>query len=62
MLPSATALKLTSHAGVVGWLVRCGVDPLLIGSALRRVSRSGLVVLAGVFQPPARFLDYYGLC
>ncbi|MEI6654185.1 MAG: hypothetical protein WCP45_05400 [Verrucomicrobiota bacterium] len=44
MLPSATALKLTSLWGVVGWLVRCGVDPLLIGSALHRVSLSGIVV------------------
>ena len=60
MLPSATALKFTSLWGVVGWLVRCGVDPLLIGSALHRVSRSGN--FAVLIRTPARFLDYYGLC
>ena len=60
MLPSATALKLTSHAGVVGWLVRCGVDPLLIGSALHRVRSSGN--FAVLIRTPARFLDYCGLC
>ena len=32
--PSATALKLTSPSGVVGWLVRNGVDPLLISPSL----------------------------
>ena len=37
MLPSVTALKRASPSGVIGWLVRGGVDPLLIGSILHRV-------------------------
>jgi hypothetical protein len=37
MLPSAMALKRASPSGVIGWLVRGGVDPLLIGSILHRV-------------------------
>ena len=37
MLPSAPALKFASPSGVIGWLVRGGVDTLLVGSALRRV-------------------------
>ena len=36
--PSAMALKRASPSGVVGWLVRGGVDPLLIGSILHRVN------------------------
>ena len=38
MLPSTTALKRASPSGVIGWLVRGGVDPLLIGSVLHRLS------------------------
>jgi hypothetical protein len=60
MLPSAMALGFTSPSGVVGWSVRHGVDPLLIGSALHRVSLSG--VFSVLMRTPARFLDYYGLC
>lgn len=60
MLPSATALKRASPSGVVGWLVRGGVDPLLIGSVLRRVSLSGDFDV--LMRTPARFLDYYDLC
>lgn len=60
MPPAATALKLASLWGVIGLLVRNGVDPLLIGSALHRVSRSGN--FAVLIRTPARFLDYYGLC
>ena len=37
MLPTVTALKFASPSGVVGWLVRHGVDPLLIGSVLHRL-------------------------
>ena len=36
------------------------IAPLLIGSALHRVSRSGN--FAVLIRTPARFLDYYGLC
>ena len=61
MLPSATALKLASPSGVVGSLVRRGVDPLLIGSALHWVETSGIVVYTGI-APPARFPGYYGFC
>jgi hypothetical protein len=60
MLPAATALKLASPSGVIGWLVRHGVDPLLIGSALHRVRPSGN--FAVLIRTPARFSDYYGLC
>jgi uncharacterized membrane protein YraQ (UPF0718 family) len=59
MLPAATALKLASPSGFIGPLVHCGVVPLLIGSALHRVSLSGDF---DVLRTPARFLDYYGLC
>ena len=38
MLPSVAALGFTSPSGVVGWSVRRGVDPLLIGSVLHRLS------------------------
>jgi hypothetical protein len=38
--PAVTALKLASPSGVVGWLVRHGVDPLLIGSVLHRAERA----------------------
>ena len=78
MLPTATALRLPSPPGVIGSSVRRGVDPLLIGSALHLVESgsearfralfaatccaSGFVVLAGFFQPPARFPGYYGFC
>jgi hypothetical protein len=41
MLPSVTAFGFASPSGVVGWSVRHGVDPLLIGSVLHRVSLSG---------------------
>ena len=44
MLPSVTAFGFASPPGVFGWSVRHGVDPLLIGSALRRVESSGIVV------------------
>jgi hypothetical protein len=37
MLPSVTAIKFASPSGVVGWLVRGGVEPLLIGSVLHRL-------------------------
>jgi len=60
MLPFATTLKLASPSGVVGWLVRREVDPLLIGSILHRVSHSGNFAVQ--FRTPARFLDYYDLC
>lgn len=49
-----------SPSGVVGWSVCRGVDPLLIGSVLRRVSHSGN--FAVLLRTPARFLDYYDLC
>ena len=60
MLPSVSALGFASPSGVVGWSVRHGVDPLLIGSALHRVSLSGN--FAVLIRTPARFRDYYGLC
>jgi len=60
MLPSATALKFTSLSGVIGWLVRRGVDPLLIGSVLHRVRPSGN--FAVLIRTPARISDYYDLC
>jgi len=60
MLPSATAPKLASPSGVIGWLVRGGVDPLLIGSVLHRVRPSGNFAVR--IRTPARFLDYYDLC
>ncbi len=41
ILPAATALKLAWPSGVVGWLVRGGVDPLLIGSVLHRLNALG---------------------
>jgi len=41
VLPSATALVHASPSGVVGWGVRHGVETLLIGSVLHRVSPSG---------------------
>ena len=37
MRSSVTTLKLASPSGVVGWLVRGGVDPLPIGSVLHRL-------------------------
>ncbi len=37
MLLSVTALGFASPSGVVGWSVRHGVDPLLIGSVLHRL-------------------------
>ena len=43
MLFSATALKLPSLSGVVGWLVRGGVDPLLIGSVPHRLNTKAAV-------------------
>ena len=43
MLLSATALKRASPSGVVGWLVRGGVDPLLIGSVLHRLNAKAAV-------------------
>jgi len=52
MLPSVTALKFTSHAGVFGWLVRHGVDPLLIGSVLHRVNAAG--------EPPPSITSFSG--
>ena len=55
MLPSATALKLTSLAGFNGSLVHCGVDPLLIGSALHRVSLFGFTVYTGISAAPGSF-------
>ena len=60
MLPAAPALKPASPSGVIGWLVRGGVDPLLVGSALRRVESSGN--FAVLFRTPARSPGYYGLC
>jgi hypothetical protein len=36
--PSVTAFGFASPSGVVGWSVRHGVDPLLIGSVLHRVN------------------------
>ena len=60
MLPSVTAFGFASPSGVVGWSVRHGVDPLLIGSVLHRVSRSGNFDV--LMRTPARFLDYYDLC
>ncbi len=60
MLLTATSLKFASPSGVFGWLVRGGVDPLLIGSILHRVSLSGNFAVR--FRTPARFLDYYDLC
>src|SRR5690606_41071531 len=38
MLSAAGALEFVSPPGVIDWLVSGGVDPLLIGSALHRVS------------------------
>ncbi len=38
MLPAVTALVHASPSGVVGWGVRSGVDPLLIGSVLHRLN------------------------
>ena len=58
ILPSVAALKFTSHAGVIGWLVRHGVDSLLIGSALHRVRPPATLLC---FCTPARFLIYYGV-
>ena len=43
MLLSATALKRASPSGVVGWLVRGGVDPLLIDSVLHRLNAKAAV-------------------
>jgi hypothetical protein len=60
MLPAATALVHASPSGVVGWGVRHGVETLLIGSVLHRVSRSGNFDV--LIRTPARFLDYYDLC
>jgi hypothetical protein len=60
MLLSVLAIGFASPSGVVGWSVRHGVDPLLIGSALHRVSLSG--IFAVLMRTPARFHDYYGLC
>ena len=60
MLPSVAALGPASPSGVVGWSVRRGVDPLLVGSALRRVESSGNFVV--LFRTPARSPGYYGLC
>lgn len=60
MLPSVAVLKLASPSGVIGWLVRHGVDPLLIGSALHRVRPSGNFTV--LMRTPARFSDYYDLC
>jgi hypothetical protein len=56
---AALALKLASPSGFIGSLVRGGVVPLLIGSALHRVSLSGDF---DVLRTPARCPDYYGLC
>ena len=61
MLPSVTALKFASPSGVVGWLVRGGVDPLLIGSVLHRL-RPPVSLFERAPLPPARFPDYYDLC
>ena len=41
MLPAVTALGFASPSGVVGWSVRHGVDPLLIGSVLHRLNAGG---------------------
>ena len=60
MLPSVTALGFASPSGVIGWSVRRGVDPLLIGSVLYRVESSGN--FAVLIRTPARFSDYYDLC
>lgn len=60
MLPSVAALGFASPSGVFGWTVRRGVDPLLIGSVLHRVSLSG--DFAVLIRTPARFSDYYDLC
>jgi hypothetical protein len=60
MLPSVTAFGFASPSGVVGWSVRHGVDPLLIGSVLHRVRSSGNFGV--LMRTPARFLDYYDLC
>jgi hypothetical protein len=38
MPPAAGALKLVWPTGFIDWLVSGGVDPLLIGSVLHRVS------------------------
>jgi hypothetical protein len=38
MLPATGALEPVSPTGIIDWLVSGGVDPLLIGSALHRVS------------------------
>ena len=59
MLPTVTALVHASPSGVFGWGVCHGVDPLLIGSVLHRVSLSGN--FAVLIRTPARFLDYYDL-
>ena len=60
MLPSVMAFGFASPSGVVGWSVRRGVDPLLIGLVLHQVSLSGDFTV--LIRTPARFSDYYDLC
>ena len=43
MLPSVAALGFASPSGVVGWSVRHGVDPLLIGLVLHRLNAEAAV-------------------
>jgi hypothetical protein len=43
MLLSVSALGFASPSGVVGWSVRHGVDPLLIGLALHRLNAKAAV-------------------
>ena len=53
MLPSAMALGFASPSGVVGWSVRHGVDPLLIGSVLHRLNAMAAIA-ARLKAKPAR--------
>jgi hypothetical protein len=43
MLPSVAALGFASPSGVVGWSVRHGVDPPLIGLVLHRLNAEAAV-------------------
>ena len=59
LLPSVAVLKPAPPSGVAGWSVRRGVDPLLVGPALRRVGSSGN--FAVLSRTPARSPGCHGL-
>ena len=59
LLPSVAAPGPAPPSGVAGWSVRRGVDPLLVGPALRRVGSSGN--FAVLSRTPARSPGCHGL-